>query len=64
MTRPTTAGPLATKPQEETRRDVIKRFPKMRFRVAQNKAVPRSILEELRHDRDEGVRSMVRANGS
>jgi hypothetical protein len=49
---------------EETWRDVIKRFPEMRFWVAQNKTVSLSILEELRNDPDERVRSMVRAKGS
>jgi hypothetical protein len=44
---------------EETWREVIKRFPEMRFWVAQNKTVPLNILEELRMDPDERVRSMV-----
>lgn len=48
----------------ETWRDVIARFPDMRFWVAQNKTVPLVILEELRSDPDERVRSMVRAKRS
>jgi hypothetical protein len=46
---------------ERTWRDVIARFPEMRFWVAQNKTVPLSVLEDLRSDPDERVRSMVRA---
>jgi hypothetical protein len=49
---------------EDTWRDVVERFPDMRFWVAQNKTVPLSILETLRHDPDERVRSMVRAKRS
>jgi hypothetical protein len=49
---------------ESTWRDVIERFPDMRFWVAQNKTVPLSILETLRTDPDEQVRSMVRAKGT
>jgi hypothetical protein len=49
---------------DATWRDVITRFPDMRFWVAQNKTVPLSILHELRNDPDERVRSMVRAKGS
>jgi hypothetical protein len=48
----------------ETWRDVIERFTEMRFWVAQNKTVPLVILEELRSDPDEQVRSMVRAKRS
>jgi hypothetical protein len=48
---------------ERTWRDVIARFPEMRFWVAQNKTVPPSVLEGLRNDPDERVRSMVRAKG-
>jgi hypothetical protein len=44
---------------ESTWRDVIERFPDMRFWVAQNKRVPLSVLEVLRHDADENVRQMV-----
>lgn len=39
--------------------DVVDRFPDMRFWVAQNKTVPLEILERLRHDPDDRVRSMV-----
>ena len=49
---------------EDTWRDVIERFPDMRVWVAQNKTVPLSILELLRHAPDKGVRDMVRAEGS
>lgn len=49
---------------EDIWRDVIEQFPDMRFWVAQNKTVPLSILEELRHDPDWKVRSMVRQKGS
>jgi hypothetical protein len=48
----------------ETWREVVERFPEMRFWVAQNKTVPLVILEELRSDPDERVRSMVRAKRS
>ncbi|MET8522732.1 hypothetical protein [Nocardioides sp. NPDC004968] len=44
---------------ETTWRDVIERFPDMCFWVAQNKTVPLSVLEVLRHDPDEKVRHMV-----
>lgn len=49
---------------EDTWRDVVERFPDMRFWVAQNKTVPLSILETLRDDPDERVRVMVRAKGT
>jgi hypothetical protein len=49
---------------EETWREIIDRFPQMRFWVAQNKTVPLPILEVLRRDPDERVRSMVRAKRS
>lgn len=49
---------------ESTWRDVIERFPDMRFWVAQNKTVPLSVLEVLRHDADERVRHMVRSKRS
>jgi hypothetical protein len=49
---------------EATWRDVLARFPDMRFWVAQNKTVPLSILDDLRNDPDERVSSMVRAKGS
>jgi hypothetical protein len=39
--------------------DVIQRFPKYRFWVAQNKTVPISILQILATDADERVRWMV-----
>jgi hypothetical protein len=45
-------------------REIIDRFPQMRFWVVQNKTVPLSILEVLRRDPDERVRSMVRAKRS
>jgi hypothetical protein len=48
---------------ERTWRDVITRFPAMRFWVAQNKTVPLSVLEDLRNDPDRKVRDMVRAKG-
>ena len=48
---------------EATWRDVIARFPEMRWWVAQNKTVPLIVLETLRNDPEEGVRSMVRAKG-
>lgn len=44
---------------EQTWLDVIERFPEMRFWVVQNKTVPLSVLEILRHDSDERVRHMV-----
>lgn len=44
--------------------DVIERYPHMRFWVAQNKTVPLEVLEVLRHDDDERVRSMVRCKGT
>lgn len=40
-------------------RDVMLRFPEMRFWVAQNKTVPVEILELLVHDPDPRVRHMV-----
>lgn len=49
---------------ESTWRDVIERFPGMRFWVAQNKTVPLSVLEILRHDHDENVRLMVTSKRS
>ncbi|MGH3738668.1 MAG: hypothetical protein ACRDT6_24145 [Micromonosporaceae bacterium] len=49
---------------ESTWRDVIERFPDMRFWVAQNKTVPLSVLEMLRHDPDERVRDMVTSKRS
>ena len=49
---------------ESTWRDVIERFPEMRFWVAQNKTVPLGILELLRDDPDSRVQSMVRAKGT
>ena len=49
---------------EGTWRDVIERFPEMRFWVAQNKTVPLEVLEILRHDPDERVRRMVRSKRS
>ncbi len=49
---------------DDTWRDVIERFPDMRFWVAQNKTVPLSILETLRHDPDQRVRWMVRSKGT
>jgi hypothetical protein len=48
----------------ETWREIIGRFPDMRFWVAHNKTLPLVILEELRRDPDERVRSMVRAKRS
>ena len=48
---------------ERTWRDVIARFPEMRVWVAQDKTVPLSILDGLRTDPDERVRSMARATG-
>jgi hypothetical protein len=50
--------------EDATWLDVIERFPDMRVWVAQNKTVPLAILEHLRHDPDESVRSMVRAKGT
>lgn len=49
---------------ESTWLEVIDRFPDMRFWVAQNKTVPLSVLEILRHDADERVRSMVTSKRS
>jgi hypothetical protein len=45
-------------------REIIDRFPQVRFWVVQNKTVPLSILEVLRRDPDERVRSLVRAKRS
>ncbi len=42
-------------------RDVVDRFPDMRFWVAQNKTVPVSVLEELRNDQDAWVRACARS---
>lgn len=39
--------------------EVIRRWPDMRFWVAQNKTVPLSVLEILVRDPDERVRDMV-----
>ena len=44
--------------------DVIERYPDMRFWVANNKTVPLEVLEVLRQDADERVRSMVRCKGT
>jgi hypothetical protein len=44
--------------------DVIERFPETRFWVAQNKTVPLTILDILRHDPDERVQWMVRQKRS
>ena len=44
--------------------EVIERYPDMRFWVAQNKTVPLAVLEVLRRDTDERVRSMVRSKGT
>lgn len=49
---------------ESTWREVIARFPDMRFWVAQNKTVPLSVLEILRHDSDDRVRHMVTSKRS
>lgn len=49
---------------ESTWRDVIERYPDMRFWVAQNKTVPLTVLEVLRHDPDEQVRDMVTSKRS
>jgi hypothetical protein len=49
---------------EQTWLDVIERFPEMRFWVAQNKTVPLSVLDVLRHDSDERVRHMVTSKRS
>ena len=49
---------------DRTWRDAIERFPDMRFWVAQNKTVPLSVLEILRHDPDERVRHMVTSKRS
>ena len=45
-------------------REVIERYPEMREWVAHNKSVPMEILEILRHDADEKVRSVVRQKRS
>ena len=42
-------------------RDVVARFPELRFWVAQNKTVPGEVLAELAADPDARVRSMVAA---
>ena len=44
--------------------EVIRRWPDMRFWVAQNKTVPVSVLEVLANDPDEKVRDMVLRKGS
>jgi hypothetical protein len=44
--------------------EVIRRWPDMRFWVAQNKTVPISVLEILVNDPDEKVRNMVLRKGS
>lgn len=44
--------------------EVIRRWPDMRFWVAQNKTVPVSVLEALVNDPDEKVRDMVQRKGS
>lgn len=44
--------------------EVIRRWPDMRFWVAQNKTVPVSVLEVLADDPDETVRDMVLRKGS
>lgn len=49
---------------ESTWREVIERFPDMRFWVAQNKTVPLSVLEILRQDPDDKVRHMVTSKRS
>ncbi len=49
---------------ESTWRDVIERFPDMRFWVAHNKTVPLSVLEILRQDPDDRVRDMVTSKRS
>ena len=49
---------------ESTWREVIERFPDMRFWVVQNKTVPLSVLEILRHDTDDRVRHMVTSKRS
>jgi hypothetical protein len=49
---------------ESTWRDVIERFPEMRFWVAQNKTVPLAVLESLRQDPDERVQHMVTSKRS
>ena len=46
---------------EEVWREVIDRFPDMRFWVAHNKTVPLSILRTLAKDEDDRVRIMVAA---
>jgi hypothetical protein len=47
----------------ETWKDVIARFPDMRFWVAQNKTVPLEILELLATDPDSRVKHMVLGKG-
>ncbi len=55
-------GRAANEPSDETVwLDVTKRYPDMRFWVAQNKTVPLSILKLLASDDDGHVRSMVAA---
>jgi len=49
---------------EATWRAIIDQYPDMRFWVAQNKTVPLTILEVLRHDEDERVVHMVRMKRS
>lgn len=44
--------------------EVIRRWPDMRFWVAQNKTVPVPVLEVLVNDPDEKVRDMVLRKGS
>ena len=44
--------------------EVIRRWPDMRFWVAQNKTVPVSVLQVLVNDPDENVRDMVQRKGS
>ncbi len=43
----------------DTWREVIARFPSMRFWVAQNKTIPSEVIAQLAHDEDSKVRSMV-----
>lgn len=49
---------------EQTWIEVIERYPDMRSWVAHNETVPLSILELLRHDDDETVRTTVRMKRS
>ena len=49
---------------EGTWREMIERFPAMRFWVAQNKTAPLGVLEVLRHDPDENARHMVTSKWS